>query len=203
MPYTLYLGSKSQSRQQLLREAQIPFVLLDQTADESACDATLPLDQLVLSISLYKMDHVIVPKGIEGDIAFVLTGDTLSQDKDGRIEGKPVDRADAVRKIKKARNGTRLCSAFCLDKKQFKNGAWHTITRIHQVVHAEYKFIIPDEWIEEYLDKSLGLSCSNAIAVELYGAQFLKETKGSYSAIVGLPMFELREALTQLGFFEK
>lgn len=203
MSYILYLGSKSQSRQQLLKEAHIPFILLDQTADESACDWTLPLEQLVLSISLHKMGHVIVPKGAEGDRAFVLTGDTLSQDTDGRIEGKPEDRADAIRKIRKARDGTRLCSAFCLDKLEFKNGIWQRVARVHQVVHAEYKFIIPDEWIEEYLDKSLGLSCSNAIAVELYGAQFLKEMRGSYSAIVGLPMFELREALTKLGFFEK
>lgn len=202
MAYTLYLGSKSQSRRQLLKEADIPFTLLDQTADESICDQTLPLDKLVLSISLHKMDHVIVPQGVEGDIVFVLTGDTLSQDTDGRIEGKPIDRADAIRKIKKARNGTRLCSAFCLDKLECKNGAWQRLARVHQVVHAEYQFIIPDEWIEDYLNKSLGLSCSNAIAVELYGAQFLKKTKGSYSAIVGLPMFELREALTTLGFFE-
>src|SRR5579872_3249589 len=202
MSYILYLGSKSRSRQQLLNEAQIPFLLLDQTADESACDWTLPLEQLVMTISLFKMEHLLLPKGKEGDILFLLTADTLSQDVDGQIEGKPINHEDALRKIKKARNGTRLSTAFCLDKREFKNGSWQRVARIHQAVHAQYEFIIPDEWIDEYLDKSLGLSCSNAIAVETYGAQFLKEVHGSYSTIVGLPMFELREALAKLGFFK-
>lgn len=200
--HTLYLASTSASRRQLLQEAQIPYTLVAQSADESACDWTLPLEQLVLSISLFKMDHTVLPDGQEGDIAFILTGDTLSQDSDGQIEGKPIDRQDAIRKIKKARNGTRLFSAFCLDKRKFENGAWQVVERIHQAVQAQYTFLIPDEWIETYLDKSLALSCSNAIAVELYGTQFLKSVNGSYSAIVGLPMFELREALQKLGFFE-
>ena len=66
----------------------------------------------------------------------------------------------------------------------------------------EYKFVIPDEWIEIYLKHSLlALSASNAIAVEGYGAQFLTAVNGSYSAIVGLPMFELRQALSDVGFF--
>lgn len=199
---TLYLASTSQSRQQLLKEADIPFILLKQSADESVCDWSLPLEQLVLSISLHKMEQVILPNGKEGDQILVLTGDTLSQASDGTIEGKPVDREDAIRKIKKAREGTHLCSAFCLDSYRFENGSWQLVKRIHQAVRAEYFFIIPDEWIEKYLDKSLGLSCSNAIAVELYGMQFLKEVRGSYSAIVGLPMFELREALDSLDFFE-
>ena len=198
----LYLASSSVSRQQLLKEANIPYSLLSQSADETVCDWSLPLKQVVLSISLHKMNHVILPSVQEGEEIYVLTADTLSQDADGQIEGKPIDREDAIRKIKKARNGTRLCTAFCLDKKRFKNGAWQVIKRIHRVVESEYIFMIPDAWIERYLDHSLGLTCSNAIAVELYGAQFLKEVKGSYSAIVGLPMFELREALTDLVFFE-
>lgn len=203
MKHILYLASQSQSRQQLLKEAHIPFKLLSQDADESACDWTLPLDKLVSSISLYKMNHVVLPEGKEGDVMFVLTGDTLSQDIDGTPQGKPVDRQDAIAKIKQARKGTKLCSAFCLDKKLFENGAWKTAERIHEVVHSEYLFYVPDNWIDRYLEDSIGLSCSNAIAVELYGAQFLKYVRGSYSTIVGLPMYEVREALERMGFFEK
>jgi predicted house-cleaning NTP pyrophosphatase (Maf/HAM1 superfamily) len=124
MSYILYLGSKSRSRQQLLNEAQISFTLLEQTADESACDWSLPLEQLVMTIALFKMEHLLLPGGKEGDIIFLLTADTLSQDVDGQIEGKPINREDAIRKIKKARNGTRLATAFCLDKREFKNGSW-------------------------------------------------------------------------------
>jgi septum formation protein len=201
MKNTLYLASQSVSRQQLLKEANIPFIVLAQSADEQVCDWGLPLDRLVASIALYKMEQVLMPKGKEGNTIFVLTADTLSQDKNGIIQGKPKDRDDAIAKIKQARNGTRLCTAFCLDKKQFRNGSWRIIERVQEVVSAEYLFVVPDAWIERYLEHTISLSVSNAIAIEQYGNQFLKEVRGSYSTIVGLPMFELRQALERIGFF--
>ena len=201
MKNILLLGSKSASRKFLLKEATIPFKIVDQQADESACDWGLPLRQLVEQIALYKMDHVILPAGKEGDICFVLTADTLSQDKDGTIQGKPVDEQDAIAKIKSARDGARLCTSFCLDKKVFQSGAWQVKQRIQRAVHADYVFAIPDEWIKRYMQHSPALNVSHAIAVEEYGAQFLQSVHGSYTAIIGLPMFELRQALEQIGFF--
>jgi len=202
MKKTLHLASQSYSRQQLLKESQIPFTLLAQDADESACDWGLPIDQVVAAISLYKMEQVILPAGAEGDVMFVITADTLSQDANGMIQGKPKDRDDAIAKIKQAREGSVLCTGFCLDKKIYRDGAWIIAERIHEVVRAEYLFYVPDNWIDTYLEKSIGLSCSNGIAVELFGAQFLKYIRGSYSTIVGLPMYEVREALERIGFFE-
>lgn len=201
MKKNLYLASSSPSRQQLLREAQIPFQLISQSADESACDWNLPLSEVVASIARHKMTHAVLPTGNEGQKIFVLTADTLSQDVDGIIQGKPKDRADAIAKIKSARTGTNLCTGFCLDRKIFKNGRWETEARIEQVVSASYLFSVPDSLIDFYLDSSIGIACSNAIAVEGFGGQFLKEVTGSYTAIVGLPLFEVREALTKLGFF--
>ena len=58
----LYFGSKSQSRKMLLEESQIPFVVVDQDADETACDWGLPLPQLVLSIALYKISKLLLLK---------------------------------------------------------------------------------------------------------------------------------------------
>lgn len=198
----LYLGSKSASRQMLLREVGIPFTIVSQDADETQCDYSLPLEKLVMAIALYKMDHAIVSSGkVDGDVCFVLTADTLSQDKNGTIHGKPIDRADAISKIKSARDGSRLCTAFCLDKKMWKDGAWHIQKRITNCVTAEYLFCVPDAWIETYLDNSIGMSASNAIAIEGYGDQFLKYVHGSYSTIVGLPMYELREALEAIEFY--
>jgi len=198
----LYLGSKSASRQMLLRENRIPFSIVSQDADETQCDYGLPLDQLVAAIALHKMDHVILPPGKQdGDVCFVLTSDTLSQDKNGTVHGKPVDRADAIAKIKSARDGSRLCTAFCLDKRVWRAGAWAVEKRITKCVASEYLFFVPDAWIETYLDNSIGMQASNAIAIEGCGGQFLQWVRGSYTTIVGLPMFELREALEEIGFY--
>jgi septum formation protein len=201
--YTLYFGSKSEPRKMLLEEAQIPFTIVSQNADESQCDWGLPLPQLVLSIALYKMQHVILPDGTkDGDICFVLTADTMSHDKTGKIHGKPVDRADAIAKIKATREGSFLCTAFCLDRKVWRDGAWEIEERVAGIVSAEFSFIIPDEWIDTYLEKVPFLDVSGGIAVERYGNQFLKTVQGSYATIIGLPLFEVRQALEKLGFYK-
>lgn len=208
----LYFGSKSQSRRMLLEESQIPFITVNQDADESLCDWGLPLPQLVLSIALYKMQHVILPDGKhEGDRCFVLTADTMSHDKMGVVHGKPVDRADAVAKIKATAAGSFLCTGFCLDRKVWRpalqslgevgKGAWVIEERIADVVSAEFMFVVPDNWLDIYLEKTPFLDVSGGIAVEKFGNQFLKMVQGSYSTIIGLPLFEVREALEKLGFF--
>jgi len=199
----LYIGSKSQPRKMLLEEAKIPFIVVEQDANETQCDWSLPLAQLVLSIALYKMQHVILPLGkTEGEICFVLTADTMSHDKTGKINGKPVDREDAIEKIKAARAGSFLCTAFCLDKKIWRNGVWEIEERIADIVFAEFLYVVNDEWIDYYLEHTPYLDVSGAIAVEKFGNQFLKSVHGSYSTIIGLPLFEIRQALDRLGFFK-
>ena len=127
----------------------------------------------------------------------------MTEGCDGSIQGKPVDRDDAIAKIKAARQGPqRVGTAFVLEKRIFKNGAWVTQDQIKQFVVASHYFCVPDEWIETYLDKSWGLKASGAIAIEGFGIQFLKEVNGSFSTIVGLPMFELRQALEVIGFYD-
>lgn len=198
----LYFGSKSQSRRMLLEESQIPFTVVDQDADETACDWGLPLPQLVLSIALYKMQHVILPSGKhEGDICYVLTADTMSHDKMGIIHGKPVNRADAIAKIRASAAGSFLCTAFCLDRKIWHDNQWVIEERIADVVSADFIFLVPENWIDIYLEKTPYLDVSGGMAIEKYGNQFLKTVTGSYSTIIGLPLFEVREALEKLGFF--
>lgn len=205
MAHTLFLASTSSSRKNLLSESRIPFCVIEQSADEAQCDWNLPLSQVVQNIAAYKMQRLVLPLGTqEGQICFVLTADTLSQDKsDNALQGKPVDRADAIDKIKRARAGTRLCTAFCLHKYEWRAGEWHLVAARQECVQSDYLFYVPDSLIDWYLDNSIGMSASNAIAVEGFGSQFLKSVEGSHSAIIGLPLFEVRNALCELGFFDE
>jgi septum formation protein len=200
---TLYLASKSPSRRYLLTEAQIPFTMLAQSAQEEECGLGLPLERLVRTIALYKMKHVVLPQGQPGEVRFVLTADTLTQSRNGTIHGKPVDRQDAIAKIRALRDGSTTCTAFCLDKKVFTNDTtWHTEHRITQAVAADCVFYVPDAWIDVYLTRQpLALQAAGALAIEGFGISFLKHVQGSYSTIIGLPLFEVRQALESLGFF--
>lgn len=201
MKNILLLASQSLSRKRLLGQVNIPFVLLDQYADEAACDWALPLPQLVESIAKHKMQQVIMPKGTAGQECFVLTADTLTQDMQGNVLGKPQDRQDAIRMLKAVRNGGRVGTAFCLDKKIFQFDTWQIKERIVRFVEARCIFDVPDHWIDRYLANSIALKASGAITVEGYGEQFFKELDGSYTTIQGLPLCQLRQALDQLGFF--
>jgi septum formation protein len=203
MVHLLYLASSSASRKQLLHESKIPFVCVQQTADESHCDHSLPLEKLVATIAAYKMEHVVMPAGKrEGELAYVITADTLAQDVDGTIQGKPFDRADAVAKIKSARNGSHISTGFCLEKKRWNGEQWETVARHEEVVSATCRYVVPDQAIEYYLDNTSALSASGAIILEGFGQQFLQTVNGSYSTIIGLPLAEVRAALQELGFFD-
>lgn len=208
MKNILLLASTSKSRQRLLHESKIPFEIVKQDADESNFDWTLPLKDIVEQIAVHKMNHVILPKGQkEGQFCFVLTADTLGRDSKGNICRKPTSKQDAIDMIKSYRTGSQTGSAFCLDKKIWKNNKWETHTRVLEFVNSTYIFDIPDNWIERYfeLSKAAGIDymqVSGAVAIEEFGAQFLKTMNGSYTAVVGLPMYELRQALEKLDFFD-
>jgi len=203
MKNILYLASKSPSRQYLLRESKIPFTLLGQNADEAQCDWSLSLEEVVTSIARYKMSCTVMPQGKEGDVAFVLTADTLTQDKQGVVHGKPEDAADAIKKIEALRGEARVATAFCLDKKVFKNGSWDMVARKEQCVVSRCDFDVPDAWLERYFKESvIGFEAAGGMATEAYGMQFLRTIQGSYSGVIGLPLFEVREALDALDFFD-
>ena len=197
---TLFLASKSESRQNLLRESKINFKLVDQNFDESLCDRNLPLRKLVESIAQKKMEHVILPDANEQDSCLVLTADTMGIDREGKIHGKPKDKEDAIRMIKSFQNGSLTGTAICLEQRNWVSGQWEYQKRIVRYAQAEYLFFIPDKYIEWYLDNFENegyLNVSGAVQIEGIGAQFLKNLNGSYSAVLGLPLYELRGALEE------
>lgn len=201
MKNILLLASQSRSRRMLLSQIGVPFVLLDQDADEGQCDWGLPLPKLVESIAKHKMDQVIMPHGSAGQELFVLTADTLTQDLQGNMLGKPHTPERAMQMIRAVRQGALVATAFILDKKIYQFDAWQIKERVIKIVEARLVYDVPEQCIAEYIKNTNALSASGAITIEGYGAQFLKEVDGSYSTIVGLPLFELREALEQLDFY--
>lgn len=199
----LLLGSASRSRQRLLKEACIPFEVVGHSADESLCDWNASFDEILKTIAQEKMKHVILPDGRDGQERFVLTADTMCQDFEGVIHGKPLDKADAIQMLKSLRKNAHVATAFCLDKKQWVDGAWHTKNHIVEVVSATVDMDIPDAWIERCFDAVPHYhSMAGAFTIEGYGAQFFKSINGSYTTIIGLPMAQVREALQELGFFD-
>lgn len=198
----LYLASQSPMRKTLLEQAQIPFQIVPQSADEMACDWNQEPSNVARSIARFKMDHVELPSDIPSSACFVLTADTICVDREGQVYGKPKDHADAIRMLTQWREESHVITAFCLDKKRYIDGTWLTQERAEQSVHATVIFSVPDRWLSTYLTLTPSMQCAGGMEIEGYGSLFVKSIHGSYSTILGLPLFELREALTTLGFFE-
>ena len=81
--------------------------------------------------------------------------------------------------------------------------AWKTVASLQRTVSAGCLYIVPDEWIDTYFkEHPIALQAAGAIAIEEYGLQFLASIEGSYSTIIGLPLYDLRQALYELDFFK-
>ncbi|MBA3751919.1 Maf family protein [Candidatus Dependentiae bacterium] len=197
----LYLASQSRMRKHLLSLSKIFFIELPQSADESACDWTLPAAEVVGAIARSKMDYATVPTSHTTKCAYVLTADTLCVDTKGKVHGKPANEQEARAMLALWRLGCTVITGFCLDKKINHNDIWLTEERIEQSVSSTINMSIPDEWIAYYFENTPSFHVAGGMAIEEYGCQFVHSINGSYSNILGLPLFEVREALSKLNFF--
>ena len=196
----LFLASQSHSRRLLLDQANIPYTTIKQDADEYSCDWTVPPKQLVSYLALLKMQHAQLPAAEESDICFVLTADTVGYDSNNTIYGKAKDKTEAIKNLNILAHGF-VATGFCLEKKEYRDGSWHTLSQIVEVVESSYIFEVPDDQVENYFKQTGALETAGSIAIEGYGLQFLKSVQVSYTGIIGLPLFEVRKALLNLGFF--
>ncbi|HLB40956.1 MAG TPA: Maf family protein [Candidatus Babeliales bacterium] len=207
---TLFLASKSRSRRELLDFCRIPYQLVALDADESQHPA-LGLLELVQYLAELKMQHVRLPApGVAltpESRCWVLTADTLGMNAAGELCRKPVDRADAIRMIRSYRQGAVTATGFCVERRCWQPTAqvWQLEQRLVRVASAKYCFNVPEHRLDEYLDLGFSgisyLAVSGAVEIERFGIQYLEGLEGSYTAIVGLPMYEVRLALEQLGFY--
>ena len=203
----LLLASGSKSRAMLLNQASIPFNRIIHTADEESISYDKPLAEIIPKIVHLKINHVALPPVEQfGDSILVLCADTMGSTPDGTIFAKPRDYPDAVRMIKAYSRGVTVGTGFVLKKYYYSDKQWHCVAQRESYVESKCVFEVPHELIDWYLEKLDildGLSYTNvsgAMAIEGVGSQFVKSIDGSYTAIVGLPLFELRQALAELGF---
>lgn len=203
----VYLASNSQSRQELLKISNIPFKVIKQDANEDQFSRNDSLQNVVSQIAQEKMRCAILPNGqVDGEIAYVLTSDTMGVGKSGEVFGKPKDQADAIRMLQEYRDGAETGTAFVLDKRVWQAGAWQVLASVTCYVNATYIFNVPDQMLELYFKHAVEkfgisyLDVSGAVAIEDYGLQFVTNFQGSFTAVMGLPLYELRQELFKMGF---
>jgi len=199
----LYLGSQSKARQKLLEIASIDYEVIEHKSDECGVRPSSTFADYVLAISEHKMEHIELPAPTAQEPIFVLTADTLMQTaKTKKILGKPQDKDHAKEMIASYRNEMiELVTACCLEKKEFLENGWHTIASKHWTTPATLEFSVDENLVDLYLEKMPhAMNACGAGIIEGFGFNFLKSVSGSFTAVLGLPLYELRQALKDIGF---
>lgn len=201
----LYLGSQSSARRRLLDYAKIRYQIIAHDSNEELSEIPKNFSEHVLTIAQLKMQHIRLPDASShtGDYLYALTADTLVRNTlTGDIFGKPIDRQQAISMLTSERCApVEVLTGCCLTKLGCHNGKWKNLDSAHWVSGAIIEFNVDSDSVDQYLTAfPYVLQCSGAGVVEDHGLSYLKSISGSYTAVLGLPLFELRMALKKMGF---
>lgn len=206
MNHILFLGSQSESRQMLLREAGIPFLTLKHHSSEKETSFNGNISDYVIDVARCKMESLVLPAPEGQHTRLVLTSDSMVQhQKSGQILGKPTDVDDAKRMLALARTSEMLIMTGCvLRQYSWVNNEWTISKEMSWATPTFIEFIVPENEVDYFLTKvPAAMFSAGAGILEEFGANYLKTVRGSFSGGRGLPIFELRCALRDFGFLFK
>jgi septum formation protein len=184
----LILASASPRRQELLNSAGISLEILPSEVDEGFQEGEPP-EEYVARLARRKAAKA----GARHKDRWVLAADTVVV-IDGRILGKPGSRQEAKDMLGMLSDQEhRVITGFCLlygDSGKSRGGTVTTRVRFKNLSSRE---------IDWYLDTGEPFDKAGAYAIQGKAAFMVKEIRGSYTNVVGLPLTEVIEALQEMG----
>jgi len=194
----IYLASKSPRRRELLKQIDVHYELL-------LMREVAPRVDIDESPQYGESPHAYVERVVKAkaQIALkvlrerkltprpILTADTTVT-FDGEILGKPLDRDDAVRILKRLSGQThQVLTAVMLTT---GDDDYHTLTTSFVTFSP-----LSEDQIRQYVDTGEPMDKAGAYGVQGRAARFISKLSGSYSGVVGLPLFETAGLLRQAG----
>ena len=185
----IYLASASPRRRQLLEQIGIECEIFHADIDETPLENEMP-DLYVQRLALEKTHAVALM--LETPTLPVLGADTAVI-YNGIIFGKPLHEKQAFEMLKTLSNQThQVMTAVTLFNPRQNN--FSTILQISDVSFD----LLSDQQIYNYLKTEEPFDKAGGYAVQGFAATFIKEIRGSYSGIMGLPLFETTKLLETL-----
>ncbi|MGO9934683.1 MAG: Maf family protein [Steroidobacteraceae bacterium] len=184
-PEFVYLASGSARRSELLRQIGVSFRIIDAAVDEAALEDEAP-SAYVRRVAAAKANAGWQCSRDRND-APVLAADTAVV-LDGRILGKPRDRSDALDMLLK-----------------FSGRSHDVLTAVALRVGADLDMRVSRSAVTfrsidaaeaaAYWDTGEPAGKAGAYAIQGRAAIFIADLRGSYSGVMGLPLFETAELL--------
>lgn len=183
----IILASQSPRRKELLGQMGISNFIIRPAVGEETAQPGLTPAQLVEALSLQK--GLEVAQTAPDDL--VIAADTVVA-VDGRVLGKPRDRADAVQMLTALSGrthtvytGVTLC----------RGG--EVLTQ-HEATQVRFRTLTPDE-IQAYVDTNEPMDKAGSYGIQGYGALLVEGIEGDYFNVVGLPVCRLGRMLARFG----
>ena len=196
----IYLASRSPRRRELLKQIGVSFEALllredlvrGPDVEEAPHSGESPLDyaqRVARSKAEMGWSRVLQRKLRPFP---VLAADTIVS-LDGEIIGKPDSRAHALETLKKLsgkRHEVHTAVAMC-NHDAFEVKLSSTVVEFGELTEAE---------IKRYIAGGEALDKAGAYAVQGRAAMFIRSISGSYSGVMGLPLFETVQLLRRFGY---
>ena len=187
---SIILASASSRRQELLTQIGVRFTVRSQYIDESIRIGELANDY-VSRMAQEKANSALSALCVTKDSSdtLVLAADT-SVVCDATVLGKPLDEADAVDMLRRLSGREhRVLSAVTLSTQDKQR----TVLSESRVRFRE----ISIEEAQQYYRSGEPLGKAGAYAIQGYAAVFVEQLVGSYSGVMGLPLFETAQLLAE------
>lgn len=194
----IYLASKSPRRRELLKQIGVQYELLmmREVAPRADIDESPLLDETphayIERVVQLKADTALrVMRERKLTLRPILTADTTVT-FDGKILGKPANRDEAFTMLRRLSGQTHQVLTGVMVT---TNDNRYTVTTTSFVTFAN----INDADIKRYIDSGEPMDKAGAYGVQGTAAKFIAKLSGSYSGVVGLPLFETAGLLKQAG----
>lgn len=186
MSAQIILASASPRRQELLRQIGVTFKVLPVDLDETPLTGETPLAYVERiaaekSASVFDLPDTNLPV-LAADTAVIL---------DGQIMGKPKDKADCLDMLSRLSGRThQVFSAISLRG----SAHWQAVS----VTDVAFRVMTQQE-MNAYWATGEPADKAGAYAIQGLGSVFVKSITGSFSGVVGLPLYETAELLAKQG----
>ncbi len=200
----VYLASQSPRRRQLLEQLGVRYALLlpDDTEDAEALEVVLPHEApraYVQRVTLLKLEAALARMKRRGlSFAPVLCSDTtVALGK--TILGKPDDAKHAVQILGALSGQTHRVLTSVAMGALSKAGKPLKTEQALSVSNVRFAPLTRAQ-IQTYVASGEPMGKAGAYAVQGRAAAYIEHISGSYSGIMGLPMFETAQLLRAFGF---
>lgn len=185
----IVLASGSPRRRQLLEQIGIPYQCHPVSIDETRLDAESPLD-FARRLALAKATEAW--SGLAGARGRLVLGADTAVSRNGCIFGKPADVADAVEMLSRLSGGTHEVTTAVAAVREGERMLRCSVSRVI------FRPLGRDE-IDAYVATGEPQGKAGSYAIQGRAAVFVQRLEGSYSGVMGLPLFETWELLRALG----